>query len=93
MDKSIKQKIWNKLDKDGYCTDSDLAKIYGKEPNFSTAEEYKRAWHKLRAEKLEFADKEIVEKHHSGRRYFVRLKGMDRNTWYKVGKDFYNLLK
>lgn len=26
---SIKQKIWEKLDKDGYCLDCDLAKIYG----------------------------------------------------------------
>ena len=30
---SIKQKIWEKLDKDGYCLDKDLAKIYGKDLN------------------------------------------------------------
>jgi hypothetical protein len=89
---SIKQKIWDKLDKDGYCTDSDLAKIYGKEPNFYTSEIYKKAWLKLKLEKEEFKDKEIVEKHHSKGKYLIRLKGMDKFSWYKVGKDFYNTI-
>ena len=90
---SIKQKIWEKLDKDGYCLDKDLAKIYGGEVNYCVAEEYKRAWLKLKLEREEFDGKEIIEKMHSGRKYYIRLKGMDKFSWYQVGKDFYEQIK
>lgn len=90
---SIKSKIWEKLDKDGYILDSDLAKIYGNEPNFATAEQYKKQWVKFKFDKDEFAGKEIIEKKHSRNGYYIRLKGMDKFTWYKVSKDFYNFVQ
>lgn len=87
---TIKQKIFEKLEKDGYCTDSDLAKIYGKEPNYYTAEQYKKAWLKLKFDRERFGDEEIIKKSHHNRGYYIQLKGMDKYAFYKVSKDFYN---
>jgi len=90
---SIKQKIWNKLDQDGYVTDSELAKIYGKEPNFYIAEVYKREWLNLQKDKEWFADKKIIDKHNHRGRYFVRIEGQEENAGYKVSKAFYLTIK
>ena len=62
---TLKQQIWDKLEKDGYITDSELAKIYGKEPNFYTAEVYKAEYFALKNakeyfEKLENSGEAII---------------------------------
>jgi len=77
------------MDKDGYVLDYELAKIYGKEPNFCTAEIYKRQWSKLNADKEYFADKKIIEKEHHKGKYLVRFEGLEENQFMKVGRDFY----
>lgn len=84
---TIKQKIWDKMEKDGYITDQELALIYGKEPNFYTAEIYKTQWRNFTYDRDFFKNKDIVEKSHHCRRYLVRLKGM--TSWYTVHKEFY----
>jgi len=85
----IKKRIWEKLDKDGYITDSELAKIYGKEPNWYTAIEYKRQWRKFNFDKEYFDGKKIIEKKHYRNRYLVRTEGMDDDQYIRVGKDYY----
>lgn len=86
---SIKQKIFEKLDKDGYCTDQDTADIYGKEPNWTTAEEYKRQWHRLQADKAFFKGHIIVKKEKHRKGHYVQLKNAEEDTWFSVGKDYY----
>jgi hypothetical protein len=89
MKKSIKQKIFEKLDKDGYITDQDLAIIYEKEPNFMTAEGYKDQWKRLQHNRRYFEGMDI--------RYVERYKGLkasaDDKHWYRMSPDYWNEIK
>lgn len=86
---SIKSKIWEKLDKDGYITDSDLARIYKpKEPNWGTTSEYHNQWIRLRSDRQFFSDKEItrIEKYRGH-------KALVNGGWYRICKDYYEEIK
>lgn len=95
---SIKQKIWEHLDKNGDITDSDLAKIYGKEPNFYTAEVYKKEWENLKwcLKNYNFHLDKTTEIIKIKRRYFARNKQMKEEygpsfmTIPKVYADYIN---
>lgn len=103
MKKSIKQQIWDKLDKDGFCTDSELYKIYGKEPNFDTAEIYKAEYYVLKNAKERFA--ELIKNpevrimfykpNYKGGRPRCSLSAGDyrENRWWKIPKGYFEYLK
>lgn len=88
---SIKTKIWSKLDRDGYITDQDLYDIYGKEPNFVTAEEYKRQWRSLNNYRAYFDNKDIARIEKYKRYYKAQLRG--ENVWHKISKAYYQEIK
>jgi hypothetical protein len=86
-----KQLIFRKLEKDGYITDTDLARIWGKEPNFQTAEIYKREFFNLKRDKEYFGDKVCrIEKFRRSYKCSTDYKG---NEWYKISKGYFNYLK
>jgi hypothetical protein len=84
--KSYKKKIFEHLDKHGYIMDKDVAKIWGKEPNWSTAEEYKRAWRKLQSDRNFFGDMKYYKLSNYRGKYMFML---DENRGYRIGKDYY----
>lgn len=47
MKKTLKQIIFEGMDKNGYITDNQICLQLDKEPSFKTIEEYKRQWRKL----------------------------------------------
>jgi len=86
---SLKQKIFEKLDKDSYILDQEYFKLVGKdeEPNFTTLCEYKRQWGRLQADKSFFMGKKCkLEKHGK-----TRIAIMEDGTCYKVGKEYYEM--
>ena len=85
---SLKKYIFAELDKGGYITDSMLYKFCGEKLNFSTAEEYKRQWHRLQEDIRFFEDKKIKEKHKASKRNIIEL---ENGECYTCGKEFYNL--
>ena len=91
--KNIKQLIWQKLNEQGYILDQDIAKIYGKEPNFCVAESYKQQWRKFQNDKSRFDDENIIEKTKGNRKYLIRTEGMPEHSFYKVGKEFWETIK
>ena len=88
MKKSIKTQIWKALEKTGYLTDTDVAKIYGeKDLNFVVAEEYKRQWCRFKSDREFFADKKIKQIVKANRKHYVELED---GLHYKCGKDFFD---
>lgn len=93
---SIKQQIFSKLDKDGYITDTELAKIYGKEPNFDTAETYKEEWRRLKNDRERFSEtikSPTVILRGIKRRYLIRDSKWDNTQWYKISKIYFDEIK
>jgi len=88
--KNIKKKIFEKLDKDGYINDSELYKIYGKEPNYNTSEEYKRQWRMRKGLRDFFSDKEILAITKYRRSIRVSLDG---EHWYRITKEYFEEIK
>jgi hypothetical protein len=88
---SIKSLIWEELEKTGYMSDSKLAKIYGKEPNFYTASLYIAEYYRIKTDREHFADKEIVGLHHYRKIYSAQLKG--EKGWTKISKQYFNEIK
>ena len=86
---NLKQFIFSELDNGNYITDSALANFCKGDPNFSTAEEYKRRWQRLQADKRFFEDREIKEKHKTKRRHIIELTNGD---CYTCGADFYKTI-
>lgn len=83
---NIKKQIFKKLDEIGYLTDTEVAKLYGKEPNWLTVEEYKRQWERLQKDKMFFSGKKIIHATKAKRRCLVdTLDGS-----YIVGREFFN---
>ena len=86
---TLKQKIFKALDETSYLSDTQVAKIWGGEPNWTTAEEYKRQWQKLKADRDFFKDIKILSLQ-KGRRCY--LAEYEKDKYYKIGKDFYEEL-
>ena len=83
---TLKQKIFKALDETSYLSDTMVAKIWGGEPNWTTAEEYKRQWRKLKADREFFKDIKILSLE-KGRRCY--LAEYEKGKYYKIGKDYY----
>ena len=88
---SIKQKIFNTLANKGYITDSDLYKIYGQEPNFATAEEYKRQWKSLSNDRAYFENKDIARIENYRRNYKAQLRGEE--FWHRISKMYFEEIR
>ena len=84
------QQVFEMLDKFGYISDTQTAKIFG-ESQLYCVSEHMRIWKKLKSEQEFFADKKIIEKKKGYRSHLVRTEGQKENEYYKVGKEFYNL--
>lgn len=91
MKKDIKKRIWAKLEKDGYITDTELTKIYGGEPNFYVAETYKREYLNLKRDVDFFGD--TVCRIGKFRRSYKASTTYTGNGWYKISKAYYERLK
>lgn len=84
--------IWDKLEKNGYCSDDDLCKIYGREPNFSVASEYMRQWRKYKAD-IDFFKNKLIKNARKGHRcYLVEVEGLKDGQFYRCGKEYYKLI-
>ena len=94
---TIKQKIWDKLEKDNYITDTELAKIYGREPNFYTAEAVKSEYFSFKKYKEMFAsiasEKNTVIKKAGNRRKRYLIGKPKENKWSFVSSAYYSYLK
>ena len=88
--KGKREQVFELLDKQGYILDQDLFKICPDENWLCNAQEHIRAWDKLKKDREFFKDKKIVEKKKGYRSHLVRLEGMKQDSYYKVGKEFYN---
>lgn len=84
------QQIAEILDKDGYISDSQLFKIWGDETGMYKSQEHIRRYKKLQADRNFFADKKIIEKKKGYRCHLVHIDGEPKNSYYKVGKQFYD---
>ena len=84
------EQVSERLDRDGYISDRQLVNIWGDETGIYKSSEHIRRWKKLKSDRSFFADKKIVEKRKGHRCHLVRLENEPANSWYKVGKDFYN---
>jgi len=101
--KTLKQFIFKKLDAGEYILDKDVANFLGKEPNFYTAEEYKREWHSLNSYKERFEDfikdkTAFISKYknsykYAKTKYFLSNADMDKdNQSWKITKAYYEYL-
>ena len=98
MKKTLKQFIFNEMDKKGYVLDQELADFCGKEPNFYTAEQYKQEWQRLQwcLTSHNFHEDDTTEIHKGYRCYLVRnkeIKDIDENRWLKIPKIYFDYLK
>lgn len=97
MIKNIKktkfEQIAEILDKEGYISDTQAFKIYGDESGIYKVKEHIRIWKKLKADKEFFADKKIIEKKKGYRSHLVRVETDPANSYYKVGKEFFNSIR
>ena len=101
--KTLKQFIFSKLEAGEYILDKDVANFLGKEPNFCTAEEYKREWHSLNSYKERFEDfikdkTAFIVKYKRDNKYakdvcFLSNAEMDKdNQSWKITKAYYEYL-
>lgn len=86
MKQTLKSKIFQALDEHDYLTDTMVAKIWGKEPDWTTAEEYKRQWRRLKADREFFKDIKILSLEKTKRGHLAEY---EKGKYYKIGKDFY----
>jgi len=87
---TLKEKVFNALDEHNYLTDTQVYKIWGKEPNWNTAEEYKRQWRALKGLREFFTDKNIVRitKYRRGCR-----ATLDGNKWYRITREYFEEIR
>lgn len=90
--KTKREKIFELLDQCGYISDSQAVKIYGNEDGIYKINEHIRIWKKLRSDENFFSDKKIIEKKKGYRSHLVRIQGQQEGQYYKVGKEFFNLI-
>jgi hypothetical protein len=87
------EQITEIMDKDGYVSDTQLAKIWGNETGIYKASEHIRKYKKLKRDREFFSDKNIIEKKKGHRSHLVRTDDIGDNQFYKVGKEFFNEIK
>lgn len=99
MEKHIKikktkyEQVAEILDKEGYISDTQTAKIWGGEEGIYNVSEHIRIWKKLQSDRSFFEDKKIIEKKKGYRCHLIRIEGLEDNQWYKVGKEFFKEIK
>jgi hypothetical protein len=89
--KNLKQFIFKKMEEQGYILDQELYKFCGREPNFSTAEIYKREYLNFKNAKEYFKDFKNPILSHYKKRYSIGHKGI--NEWWKIPKSYFLYLK
>lgn len=77
------------LDKQGYILDDQTAKIFGNDRIYCVSE-HVRKWKKLQSDRNIFSTKKIVEKKKGYRCHLVRTEDMAINSYFRVGKEFWN---
>ena len=88
--KSLKQYVYEKMEKDGYVTDQEIFDFTKKETSLYTACEYKDQWRRLNRDRNFFADKKIIGKERMGnkrKRYAIQIEG---GEYYACGKEYFN---
>ena len=90
--KTKQQQVFEILDKQGYILDDQSAKIFGEEKLYAVSEHI-RIWRKLKSDQAFFADKKITEKKKGYRCHLVHVDNEPENSYYKVGKEFFNSVK
>jgi len=88
--KTKKQKIFEVLDKQGYILDEQTVDIFGDESGVWKVWEYVRMWKRLNQDKNFFKAFVVIEKSRGHRSHLVRVQGQE--SWYKVGKEFYETI-
>ena len=90
--KTKREKIFEILDQQGHILDQQTVDIFGSEEGVYKVSEHIRIWRKLRADQHFFQGKKIIAKMKGHRSHMVRLETEPENSWYKVGKEFYNTI-
>ena len=90
--KTKREQIFEILDKQGYILDPQVFDIYRDESGLWKSREHARIWRKLRADQNFFKGKKIIAKMKGHRCHMVHVDPEPENSWYKVGKEFYNSL-
>lgn len=100
--KTLKQFIFERMDKNNYVLDQEVSNFLGKEPNFSATAIYQQEWQTLNNQKLNFEDfiKEkgvYISKYknsnkYSKTRYTLSKKSMGNQGW-KITKSYFEYLK
>lgn len=90
--KSKYQQVAEILNEQGYILDEQTAEIFGNDKIYRVFE-HERIWRKLQQDKEYFKDKEIIEKKKGYRCHLVRTIDMRKDSYIKVGKEFYNLVQ
>ncbi len=83
---NIKEKIFAKLDRDGYILDQELFKLYGGEPPFYYTSIIISEWNRRKRDREFFADKKIIKLSHYKNRYQASTDGQ---FWYRVSKEYW----
>jgi hypothetical protein len=89
--KTKQQQVFEILDKEGYIYDAQTAKIFGEAKLYSVSEHI-RIWKRLKSDQEFFANKKITEKKKGHRCHLVHVDGEPKNSYYRVGKEFFNLV-
>lgn len=82
----MKKKLFELLNAKGYATDTEVAKLYGKEPNWNTVEVYKCEWSRLNRDRNYFSNCKIL----SVERYKRHIYANTYDGKYKISKAFYD---
>jgi hypothetical protein len=97
MKKTLKQFIFNKLEKGEYILDQDVARFLGKEKevNYYTVEKYKKEYYRFKNAKERFEDFENkgIELSKVNRKYLIRNNEMPEHQWFQIPKSYYEYLK
>ena len=88
--KTKREQIFEILNKQGYILDQETVNIYGNESGIWKVREHTRIWRKLRADQDFFKGKKIIAKMRGHRCHMVHVDPEPENSWYKVGKEFYD---
>lgn len=87
---TLKQFIFDKLEKGGYISDQQVYDFLGYEPNYMTIEAYKASYHRLKREIEFFEGKNILSITKARGRYFAEI---GKGKGYYISKEYKNYLE
>jgi len=91
MKASLKQFVYEELNKGRYLTDSDIFGFRKREEDIITATTYKQNWERLNRDREWFKDKDISKLHNYKRNYMAQIRGYD--FWTKICKEYFEEIK